>query len=894
MTAVSSYPAHLETDVVLRTGRTLHIRPVRPEDAPAMQTFFENLSSDAIHSRFFDMRSADAALKSAPVDIDYRDIVGLAGVIGGEIIGVAHYFRSSRRPQSAEVAFTVADRHQGGGIATRLLERLAEIARSNAIQRFEAEALSGNQQMLDVFTSSGFEVQMGAQEGIVHVTLDLEPTTGYTERVAGRSQTAAAASMRPIFAPRSIAVVGASRNRGNLGAEILHNLVSGGYKGTLFAVNPNADEIEGVECSPSLREIDGPVDLAIVAVPAKHVESVVDDCVSKNVPALVVISAGFGETGTAGREMEQRLVEKVRSAGMRMVGPNCMGVINTDASVGMQATFAVTNPARGNIAMSSQSGALGLAVLDYASQLNIGFSSFISVGNKADVSGNDLIQYWAEDPATDVILLYLESFGNPRRFADIARRVSRSKPIVAVKAGRSAAGARAAQSHTGALASSDAIVADLFRQAGIIRAGTIEEMFDVAALLAKQPLPAGRRVGIVTNAGGAGILAADMCEANGLELPMPSGALVEKLRAFLPAAASVGNPVDMIASASADQYRRTIDAMLATDEFDSVLVIYIPVLPEEADAVGAAIRESAGAARGKTILATYMGAHNTPLVLAPVPAFAFPERAVAALARAVTYAEWRRSPAGSVPKFTDVDTDAAREIVEQKLSEGGGWLDAPAAADLLAAVKISVPASEKVTSEIGAMEAAMRIGCPVVLKALGPSLLHKTESGAVVLNLKTEMEARQAYADLKHRLGDSMTGALVQQMIPGGVEAMVGVAEQPTFGHVLAYGAGGTLVELLGDVAFRLQPLTDADAVAMLKDVRFTKMLEGFRGSPRLNAGAVEDALLRLSALITLCPEIREIDINPLKVLEKGVYAVDARIRVELVVPEPASRRIAY
>lgn len=894
MTAVSTYPAHLETDVVLRTGRTLYMRPVRPDDVAAMRSFFGHLSSDAIHSRFFDLRSVDRAMESAPLEIDYRDVVGLVGMIGTEIVGVAHYFRSSRRPESAEVAFTVADLHQGIGIATHLLERLAEIARSNGIQRFEAEALAANQPMLAVFTASGFDVQLGSREGVMHVTLALEPTANYAERVAGRSQTAAAASMRPIFAPQSIAVVGASRIRGNLGAEILHNLVAGGYKGTLFAVNPNADEIEGVHCSPSLRDIDGPVELAIVAVPAKHVEGVVDDCVAKNVPAMVVISAGFGETGIAGREMEKRLVGKVRSAGMRMVGPNCMGVINTDPQVAMQGTFAVTNPSRGNIAMSSQSGALGLAVLDYASHLGIGFSSFISVGNKADVSGNDLIQYWAEDPATDVILLYLESFGNPRKFGEIAQRVSRRKPIVAVKAGRSVAGARAAQSHTGALASSDAIVADLFRQVGIIRAGTIEEMFDVAALLAKQPLPLGRRVGIVTNAGGAGILAADMCEANGLELPMPSASLAESLRSFLPAAASVGNPVDMIASASADQYRRTLDAILANDEFDSVLVIYIPVLPEEAAAVGQAIRESAEKANGKTLLATYMGAHDAPLALAPVPSFAFPERAVAALARAVTYAEWRRSPAGCVPKFTDIDAAAARLIVERKLSQGGGWLDATSAADLLSSVRIQVPAWEQVASEIEAMEAAMRLGCPVVLKALGPELLHKTESGAVVLNLKHEMDARDAYADLSWRLGDSMTGALVQRMIPGGVEAMVGVAEQPTFGHVLAYGAGGTMVELLSDVAFRLQPLTDADAAAMLKDVRFTRLLEGFRGSARLNAGAVEDALLRLSALITLCPEIREIDINPLKVLEEGVFAIDARIRVEQVVPGPPSRRIAY
>jgi acetyl coenzyme A synthetase (ADP forming)-like protein len=859
-----------------------------------MHAFFAALSSDALHSRFFDVRSVETALASAPVDVDYEEVVGLVGEIGGEIVGVAHYFRAPHQRESAEVAFTVSGRHRGLGIATHLLERLADVAGTHGIKRFDADVLAANQPMLSVFADSGFAQKVGSREGVVHVTLSLEATAEHADRAAGRGQRAAAASMRPIFAPRSIAVVGASRRRGNLGAEILHNLIAGGFRGPVVAVNPHAEEIEGVHCLASIRELTAPVDLAVIAVPASGVEAVVDDCIAKGIPAVVVISAGFTETGSNGREMEQRLVEKVRRAGMRMIGPNCMGVINTDPAVAMQATFVAADPLRGNIAMSSQSGALGLAVLDYATALNVGFSSFISVGNKADVSGNDLVQYWADDPSTDVILLYLESFGNPRRFAEIARRVSRRKPIVAVKAGRSAAGARAAQSHTGALASSDAIVADLFRQAGIIRAGTLEEMFDVAALLSQQPLPAGRRVGIVTNAGGAGILAADACEANGLELPLPSPEVVAKLRGFLPPAASVGNPVDMIASASADDYRRTVQAMLDDDTFDAVLVIYIPVLPADALAVGTAIRACGAQAPAKTLLATYMGAHNTPLALSPVPTFGFPERAVAALARAVSYADWRRGLVGVVPVFSDVAAYRARSVTARKLAGGGGWLDPMEVAELLSAVNIKVPVSEEVRSAEEAMEAAIRIGCPVVLKALGPSLLHKTDVGGVVLGIQTECAAAQAYAELQERLGDAMTGALVQQMVTGGVEAMIGATEQPTFGHVLAYGAGGTLVELLGDVAFRLHPLTDVDAKAMVDEVRFTKLLRGFRGSAPMDVAAIRDALLRLSALLTLCPEIRELDINPLKVMEHGVVALDARVRVETIVPEPPSRRIAY
>lgn len=894
MTVTSRYPAHLECDVVLRNGRTLHLRPVRPEDAPLMRAFFEGLSKDALHSRFFDLRSVDAALSSAPVDIDYDDVFGLVGEISGAIIGVAHYFRSKRHPEAADVAFTIADRHHGAGIATRLLERLAEIARSRRILRFEADLLTGNQAMLDVFMLSGLESKIGSRDGVTHVTLSLEPTTDFADRAASRAQSAAAASMRPIFAPRSIAVVGASRSRGSLGAEILHNLRTGGFTGKLAAINPKAKEIDGVQCFPSIRALPEPFDLAMIAVPADLVEGVVDDCIEREVAAIVVISAGFGETGEAGREMERRLVEKVRSVGMRMVGPNCMGVINTDPAVRMQGTFAVTEPLRGKISMSSQSGAIGLAVLDYARSLDVGFSSFISVGNKADVSGNDLIQYWAEDPASDVILLYLESFGNPRKFAQIARRVSLRKPIVAVKAGRSVAGARAAQSHTGALASSDTIVADLFRQAGIIRAGSLEEMFDVATLLSQQPLPSGRRVGIVTNAGGVGILAADACEANGLELPPTPAPLEASLREFLPPAASVGNPVDMIASATPEQYRRAVQALLDDDAFDAVHVIYIPVLPEHAAAVGAAVKECAAHAGGKTLLATFMGAHHAPQMLSPVPAFAFPERAVTALAHAVSYAEWRRRPAGEVPSFQDLEIAKAREIVETRLASGGGWLEQADVADLLSAVRISVPQAEEVHSEVEALEAALRIGCPVAIKAIGPSLLHKTESRGVILNLRSQSDVCDAYADLQRRLGESMTGALVQRMVEGGVEAMIGATEQPTFGHVLAYGAGGTLVELLGDVAFRLHPLTNVDAEAMVNEVRFTRLLKGFRGGAPLDVAGVRDALLRLSTLLAICPEIREVDINPLNVSERGVVAVDARIRVAPIEFGAPSRRVDY
>ncbi|HUP48450.1 MAG TPA: GNAT family N-acetyltransferase [Thermoanaerobaculia bacterium] len=892
MTTIT-YPAHFESDVVLRNGRTLRIRPLRAEDRDALLDFYSGLSRDSLYMRFFDTRTADSALLDGPAVVAAADF-GLVGEVGGKIAGVAHYFRSERHPSCAEVAFAIADRLQGSGIGTHLLQKLADAGRAAGIEEFRAEVLPENQKMLDVFLSSGFDVRSRSAEGTVHVSFAIASTEQYQERAAERSRKAAWASMRSVFEPRSIAVVGASRRSGQLGTEILRHLRSTGFTGALYAVNPKAAEIEGVPSFPSVSAIEGEVDLAVIAVPAAHVEEVIDDCVGKGVAALVVITAGFAETGEEGRASERRLLEKVRAAGIRMVGPNCMGVINTDPAVKMHATFSPIFPPRGNVAMSSQSGALGLAILDYARKLNIGFSTFISVGNKADVSGNDLIQYWSEDPNTDVMLLYLESFGNPRKFGEIARRVGRKKPIVAVKAGRSAAGARAASSHTGALATSDVIVDNLFRQAGVIRTGTLEELFDVAALLANQPLPTGRRVAIVTNAGGPGILAADACEVNGLELAALSDETTAALRSFLPSAASVGNPVDMIASASPDHYRRTIEGVLTDPGVDAVMVIYIPVLATDAADVAGVIRDSAAVAQGKTLIATFMSAQGTPSELAPVPSYPFPERAVAALARATTYAEWRARPAGTVVKFPDFDRGEMRGIVERSLAAGGGWLDASGVNALFIAAKIPVARVETVTSVHEAVQASMRVGFPVVLKAQGPELLHKSDLGAVKLALQDEREVREAYLEMSARLAGKMTSAIVQQMVPGGVEMMIGATEDPTFGHVVVAGAGGTLVELLSDVAFRIHPMTDTDAGDMLRELRVSRLLKGFRGAKPSDVPAVEDVILRLSAMLDVCPEIRELDINPLKALPDGALVVDARVRIEPMAVKLPSRRISY
>jgi acetyl coenzyme A synthetase (ADP forming)-like protein len=699
--------------------------------------------------------------------------------------------------------------------------------------------------------------------------------------------------MRPFFEPRGVAVIGANRERGRIGSEIFHNLINAGCTAPVYPVHPQGGEIAGQQAYARVTDIPGVVDLAIVVVPAAHVLAAVDDCITKGVKALVVISAGFGEVGAEGRALEAVLLDKVRAAGVRMVGPNCMGLLNTDPAINLNATFSPVYPPAGGVAMSTQSGALGLAILDYTRRLNLGISTFVSVGNKADVSSNDLIQYWADDPRTQVILLYLESFGNPRKFSQIARRVAREKPIVAVKSGRSAAGARAASSHTGALASSDAVVDALFEQAGVIRTNTLEELFDVAALLARQPVPRGRRVAILTNAGGPGILAADACEAQGLTLQSLSDDTIAELRSFLPAAASVGNPVDMIASASAESYGRALTALLRDDRVDSVLVIFIPPLVTHPDDVARAIRTASLEVPTKPVLGIFMSAQSAAPVLSPIPCFEFPESAAVALARATTYGEWRQTPV-DVPPAIDIDVEAARLIVDRAMARGGGWLTPDEAQGLMVAVGVPVPTGVAVTSEQDAVDGAAWIGGTVVLKAVGPTILHKTEVGGVRVGLMGESAVRNAWRDMQSRLGDAMTGGLIQAMVGGGVEMLVGVTDDPIFGSVMACASGGVLAELLNDADFRLHPLTERDADSMIESLRGAALLKGHRGGAPADIPALKDVLLRISALVTACPEVQELDINPLRVMSRGAHALDVRVRVGQPKVPAGSRRITY
>jgi acyl-CoA synthetase (NDP forming) len=611
------------------------------------------------------------------------------------------------------------------------------------------------------------------------------------------------------------------------------------------------------------------------------------------VKAVVVISAGFAETGGPGTILESALVEKIRGAGIRMIGPNCMGIINTDPAVQLNATFSPIYPPAGCVAFSTQSGALGLAILEYVKRLDLGISSFASIGNKADVSSNDLIQFWAADERTDVILLYLESFGNPRKFAQIARRVGLGKPIVAVKAGRSTAGARAASSHTGARATSDALTDTLLRQSGVIRTNTLEEMFDVAALLASQPIPAGHRVAIVTNAGGPGILAADACEANGLQVTALAPETMEKLRAFLPPSASVANPVDMIASASAGDYRRAVEIVLGDPNVDSLLTIFIPPIVTAALDVADAIRSASADCR-KPVLATFMGVPGG-LAMAPIPTYIFPESAAVALARVTRYGEWLQKPHAEPPRLDMFNRDEARRIVAGALGAGGGWMEPAAAQALLEACGVSFARARTAGTADAALQAAGELGYPVVLKALGSTLLHKTDVGGVKLGLGGARAVREAFTSLHTSLGERLEGVLVQRMLPAGVEMVVGGINDPALGPVIMGGTGGVLVELFADTVFRMCPLTEADAQEMIGEMKGRALLRGYRGAAPADEGAFRRVLMAISQLLDACPEIQEMDINPIIVAADGATAVDVRIRIGIpAAPSPQARRISY
>ena len=692
-----------------------------------------------------------------------------------------------------------------------------------------------------------------------------------------------------ILRPKSIAVVGASRQPDTIGYQILDNLVSWGFKGPVYPVNPGAAHIHSIPAYPSVSAIPGPVDLAVIVVRKQHVLAIAEECGRKGVKGLVVITAGFAEVGGEGIERERQLVEIVKRYGMRMVGPNCMGVLNTDPEVSLLATFAPKMPPHGPVAIVSQSGAMGQSILDYGEELGIGIYQFVSVGNKPNVSGNDLLEYWADDPNVKAILMYLESFGNPRRFAQIARKLTRRKPIFVVKAGRSAAGARAASSHTAALAGTDLAADVLMQQCGVIRAQTVEELFDYAMAFPRLPLPKGNRVAIISNAGGPAIILADACESSGMSVPELAPQTQAAIRARVAEEASVRNPVDLIASAKAAVYREVIKLVLLDPNVDAVIASFIPPLGIQAQDVALAIREAAATRREIPVLAVMLGRNGVPaameeLIDAGIPGYIFPESAVRALAALNRYRQWLERPEGAVPSFP-VDRAAADTVIAGARRARRERLTEAESLALLDAYGIPTAPWKVVRSADEAARAAAAVGHPVVLKVMSAAIVHKSDIGGVVLGLGSEKEVREGYARLvtrvTERAGVTPEGVLVQRMVPGGRETIVGSTRDAKAGPLLMFGLGGIFVEVLRDVVFRVHPVSDVDAREMVRGIRGYKLLEGVRGETSVDLIALEEIIQRVSQLVGDHEEILEMDINPLVAFPDRAVALDARFRIE-------------
>jgi acetate---CoA ligase (ADP-forming) len=696
-------------------------------------------------------------------------------------------------------------------------------------------------------------------------------------------------SLAPFFRPESIAVIGASRTRGTIGWQIVDNLVRHGYQGVVYPVNPLAKSVHSIPAYASVLDIPGSVDLAVVVVPKQHVPEVVDACGAKGVRAVVVISAGFREVGGAGIERERHLMERVRAHGMRLVGPNCMGLLNTDPAVSMNATFAPTMPPPGPVSFMSQSGAMGVTILDYAESYGIGINHFVSVGNKPDVSGNDLIEYWASDPGTRVILMYLENFGNPRRFTSIARRVTRVKPIIVVKSGRSTAGARAATSHTGALAGLDVATDALLAQCGVLRVDTVEELFDMAMAFGELPVPKGNSVAIITNAGGPGIIIADACESAGLAVRELSEETQLRLRSAFPEEASVRNPVDMIASATPESYRVALEAVLEDPQIDAAIAAFVPPLGLRQEDVARAIVDVVETRGDKPVLAVLMGREGLPqgraeLNDAGIPAYIFPESAARALAAMYRYRQWLERPLGALREF-QVDDATVASILQTAVADGREQLSVDEAMAVLRAYGLETVETRVARSADEAAAAAVQVGLPAVLKVVSADIVHKTDVGGVALDLRTGDQVRAAYADMMDRIAREapaarVDGVQVQRFVTGGRETIVGMSADPSFGSILMFGLGGIHVEALRDVAFRVHPVSDVDAGEMIREIGGFRLLEGLRGEPPADLAAIAEAIERVSQLVGRHEAIAELDVNPLLALPRGCLAVDARIRV--------------
>ena len=858
---------------LLIDGTTVSIRELSPRDVDAVRELHHGMSPDNLYLRFFGISPSAAEEVAARLCREPdRDHAALGAWLADELIGIAEYERTDE-PDAAEIALAVADRMHNRGVGTLLLEHMVSLARSRGLREFHAETLPQNVAMLRVFACAGLPVHRRATRGVIEVTLPLTDDASYLDAVAERERHADVESLRPLLSPVSVAVIGAGRHAGSVGGAILRNILDSGFAGAVYAVNPKAGPtLAGARCFPSVTALPEVPDLAVISVPASAVAGVAEECGRRGVRSLVVIASGV-----RGPE----LIDTCHRYGMRLVGPNCFGVANTAVRLG--ATFAAEAPRPGTAGVVVQSGGIGIALLRQLSHLGVGVSTFVSTGDKYDVSSNDLLQWWESDPDTRLGILYLESFGNPRKFARTARRVARRMPLVTVVAGRSAAGHRAAASHTAAAATPAVTQEALFQQAGVIATSGLGELLDTAALLAHQPVPTGPRVAVVSNAGGAGVLAADACTDAGLTCAALGEATVRELTKLLPTGAAYAGPVDTTAAIDPERFTRCLDLVGADEGVDAVVAIVVPT------AVSDPVPGIAAARVGKPLAGVVLGQDETVRVLQGpagqrIPSYSFPERAVRAFARAWSYGRWLARPEGKVPAVGDLS--AAARIIQPFLAESpeGGWLPPDACMNVLDAYGIPTVPWRSVTSADDAVRAAAELGDHVVLKADVPGLVHKTEEGAVELDLRGEQDVRRAYARFTEAFGDRLHSVIVQQMARPGVEVLCGIVQEPLFGPLVVFGLGGVTTDVIQDRAARLTPLTDVDAAELIRSIRGTQLLFGFRGKPAVDTAALEDALLRLSRLANDHPDIAEIDINPVIAYPDGVTAVDARIRV---VPQP-------
>ena len=878
---------------LLADGRTVEIRPATRTDFDAVKAMHEAMSPNNAYLRFFSLSRLAAEQEAKRVTREPRpDHAALLALYDGKVVGVASYEVARNGGRSAEVAFAVADDMHHRGIATLLLEHLVSLARARQLEELTAETLQENTGMLRVFSEAGLPVVSKRAEGVVAITIPLPPDDAgrqledYLETVAVRERSANVASLQPIFAPSSVAVIGVSRQTGTVGRTVLDNVKAGGYAGHLYAVNPNAQEIGGVPCFPDVASLPETPDLAVLAVPPLGVVDTAEACGQRGVRGLVVLTSAIDAPVSA------ELLATCRRHGMRLIGPNCFGV--AVPSIGLDATFAAANPAAGEVGLVMQSGGIGFAMVDHLTRLGIGISSFASVGNKLDVSSNDLLMWWEQDGQTKVAVLYIESFGNPRKFGRTARRVGLKMPVLTVHAGRSEAGQRAAASHTAAVASPLVTREALFEQAGIIAVPSFGELMGATALLATQPPPAGRTVAVVSNVGGAGVLAADACTELGLAVHHPGGETSRRLRDLVPVGGSVNGPVDTAATVSADTFRQVLETLGADEEVHSIIALVL-----RTGATGDLLQAIAEADLQVPLAVVVLNQPEAVRLVdakrGKVPAYAYPETAARALSRAVKYAEWRATPRRIVPAFPDVDAEQARGIVHSFLATqpDGGWLPQSDVISLLQLYCIPLVSTTVVRTEDEAVAAAAQTGYPVALKAEVPGLTHKTDAGAVLLDLHTQAGVRSGYRQLAARFGVRLTGVEVQPMITGGTEVLVGVKDDQMFGPLVVFGLGGVATEVLADHAARLAPLTEADADSLVNSIRSAPLLHGRGGSPGADLAALRDVLLRVSRLTDDLPEITELDLNPVIAGPDGAVVVDARIRVAPQLPQdPFLRRL--